>query len=206
VLQLTDWPGAVKPTLRLLLTGQSLAKSHADAAARLTAVQRATKGVPNLRTDLVSSSAIYLDASRRHHLFLAWNGMENLPLTAERVGPGGSLLVAAMQSDIGWKRPALSPGVYLLWWIWSPGDARAHWEMSRPDGTARRRLQDQPARPPDDAAYTVRPLGIFPDHTSAMLHVSVLPAAEGMFPIAFRLQPRPNAPPDGAGWMRIAQP
>jgi anti-sigma factor RsiW len=207
VLQLADWPGAVKPTLRLRLTGQSLIGSHAETAERLTAVQQATKDVSNLKTGLVSSTLLYLDPSRRHHLFLAWNGMGNLPLTAQNTSPGGSLVVAAVLSDLGWKSPVLAPGVYLLWWVWAPGEARAHWEMSRPDGTDRRRLDDQPAIPPDDATYESRPLGLYPDHrTGAMVYLSLPLAEDGTFPVAFQLQTRLTDPRGRAGWMRVAQP
>lgn len=164
MVQLLDWPGALKPTLRLPLAGRSVAEARADLAPRLTALQTATSGVNGFEARTESSSVYYLDPARKHYLLWAENRAGG---TGGRyLARGSSWLVAALRSNLAWETPRLAPGTYLLWLVWPAREARPHWEMRTVDGARRwmlpvsRRLATEPAsarkgRLPDGATMGV---------------------------------------------------
>jgi hypothetical protein len=202
VVQLLDWPGTLKPTLRIAVEGRPISEARADAAPLLSDLQRDTAAVPALQTCLEGTSLEYLDPSRKHYLLWAEN-RSGESSGAYRLERGASWLTGVLRSNAAWVSPRLPAGTYLIWLVWPSAAPRPHWEMSTIDGTRRWMLPASPHAAVEPAQPTA---GGLPDGATLAIARSRTGNEAGRFAFNFVFRAGPSPGIQGGGTMSLAAP
>lgn len=213
-IRFEDWPGDLKPTLRLEL--KPLAGFGADARTMEADLIRQTAGIPNLTLENPIANLMYLDWNRSHHLMVAWSkdaGRQlDVVLNAASRGRGGAAVMGVVATDVTWVSPAFPKGTYILRWVIpSPGQA-PHWEVEPLNGGAaialaipsrRERIREE-SRGGGGYGFAFSRA-----ETRRQLNVELgcAPAENGAFTFRFALTDQSRNPPRyGEGWLRVKQP
>ncbi|HEY3413170.1 MAG TPA: FecR family protein [Armatimonadota bacterium] len=213
-LRFMDWPGAMKPTLRLEL--KPLDGYHREARTMQADLIRRTAGVTGLALERGNADLLYLDPGRSHRLMIAWNANAGSQANAvmERAGKGrgDSALMGVLFTDSPLILPHLPAGTYLLKWIAPSSGGASRWEIGTLNGRAAMALPSNADHWKGLDAHRITATSDQPLSGSGVsrplaVEIGTGAASGGAYPFRFTLR---NNSTDiralGSGWVQVKQP
>ena len=209
-----DWPGTLKPTLRLEL--KPLDGYGGEARAMQGELIRRIAGVPGFTQAEGRASMLYLDPGRSRKMMFVWNAdagrQVNRILDESARARGGSALMGALMTDEPLLQPRLPAGAYLLRWTLPSQGGTPYWEVVTLRGRAAVVLpiRDDKAEGWNSGSLNSRQSGLVTGYGATRpleAEIGTGSARDGGFPFQFVITDGSKKPRKlGDGWIHVRTP